>query len=313
MKYRILHSTRYQYALSVSNCYNLAYVLPRATERQRIDKLDIKVSPMATTRTIRSDYFGNQFLQFSIEKDHTELDVSITSEIFIKDVSTSINLDFGTPCAYVKYLLQNSKDWETLSAREFMLDSPMVQAHNDLAEYAAPSFSDDRPFLSAVMELTQRIFADFTYDPTFSDVATPLAEVLKHKRGVCQDFAHFAIGCLRSLGFPARYVSGYLETIPPPGQKKLVGADATHAWFAVYSPGEGWYEFDPTNNKITGEQHITTAWGRDYSDVTPLKGVIFGGGHSPQLFVSVDVRRIAEDFVQTQTQTQGQSQSQIQR
>jgi transglutaminase-like putative cysteine protease len=175
-----------------------------------------------------------------------------------------------------------------------MLNSPMVQQHTDLADYATPSFSDDRPFLSAVMDLTQRIFADFSYDPQFSDVATPLADVLKHKRGVCQDFAHLAIGCLRSLGYPARYVSGYLETLPAAGQEKLIGADATHAWFAVYSPGEGWYEFDPTNNKMTTEQHITTAWGRDYSDVSPLKGVIFGGGHSPQLQVSVDVQRVQE-------------------
>ncbi len=310
MKYRIIHSTRYRYALSVSNCYNLAYVLPRGTEKQRIENIDIKVSPAATTRNIRTDYFGNQFLQFSIEKDHTELDVSITSEIAIKESAVNINLDFGNPCTYVKYLLKNSKDWETLCAREYMLDSPMVQQHPDLAEYAAISFPDDRPFLSAVMDLTQRIFTDFIYDPEFSDVATPLADVLKHKRGVCQDFAHFAIGCLRSLGYPARYVSGYLETLPPPGQEKLVGADATHAWFAVYSPGEGWYEFDPTNNKITGEQHITTAWGRDYSDVAPLKGVIFGGGHSPQLFVSVDVRRIEDDFIPIQNQSQSQSQSQ---
>ena len=306
MKYRIRHTTRYQYALPVSHYYNLAYVLPRTTDRQRVDTIDIKLSPPATTSTNRSDYFGNQFLQFSIEKAHSELDVSITSEITIKDSSTSINLDFGNPCSYVKYLLQHSKDWDTLCAREFMLDSPMVQQHQDLADYAAASFSDDRPFLSAVMDLTQRIFTDFAYDPEFSDVATPLADVLKHKRGVCQDFAHLTIGCLRSLGYPARYVSGYLETLPAPGQEKLIGADATHAWFAVYSPGEGWYEFDPTNNKVTGEQHITTAWGRDYSDVTPLKGVIFGGGISPQLFVSVDVRRIEEDFFQTQSQSQSQ-------
>ncbi len=297
MKYRIHHKTRYQYTLPVSHCYNLAYVLPRATERQRIDDIKIEVSPKVSTRVQHTDYFGNHFLQFAIEKDHNELEVSITSELSIKDNTSNINLDFGTPCAYVKYLLQNSKDWETLCAREFMLDSPMVQQHQDLADYAASSFSDDRPFLSAVMDLTQRIYKDFTYDPQFSDVATPLADVLKHRRGVCQDFAHLAIGCLRSLGYPARYVSGYLETLPPPGQEKLVGADATHAWFAVYSSGEGWYEFDPTNNTITGAQHITTAWGRDYSDVTPLKGVIFGGGHSPQLLVSVDVQRVAENYI----------------
>jgi transglutaminase-like putative cysteine protease len=294
MKFIVRHSTRYKYALSVSNCYNVAYVLPRTTKNQTVKKTDVRISPLATTHTSQKDYFGNQYLQFSIENDHTELDVTITSTIQITDPNTSINLDFGTPCAYVKYLLQNSKDVETLAAREFILGSAMIQQHPDLAEYAAPSFNDERPFLSAVLELTQRIFNDFTYDPEFSDIATPLADVYKHKRGVCQDFAHFAIGCLRSLGYPARYVSGYLETVPPPGQQKLVGADATHAWFAVYSPGEGWYEFDPTNNKITGEQHITTAWGRDYSDVSPLKGVIFGGGHSPQLFVSVDVQRVVD-------------------
>ena len=292
MKYIVRHTTSYKYALSVSNCYNVAYVLPRTTATQQVDGIDIKISPVATTHNTRTDCFGNQFLQFSIEKDHRELELSITSNIEVKDIEANINLDFGNPCSYVKYLLENTKSIDCVNAREFILDSLMVQAQPYLAEYAGASFSDDRPFLSAVMDLTQRIFTDFTYDPEFSDVATPLAEVFKHKRGVCQDFAHFAIGCLRSLGYPARYVSGYLETLPPPGEEKLIGADATHAWFAVYSPGEGWYEFDPTNNKVTGEQHITTAWGRDYSDVTPLKGVIFGGGHSPQLFVSVDVQRV---------------------
>jgi len=294
MKYTVCHITYYKYALSVSNCYNLAFVVPRNTDTQHVESVDIKLSPVATSCNTRTDYFDNQYLQFSIEKDHTELELSVTSTIVVDDKITNSNLDFGTPCTYVKYLLQHRHDTETLNAREFMLDSPMVQQHPDLADYAASSFAGDRPFLSAVMELTQRIFHDFTYDPQFSDVATPLADVLKHRRGVCQDFAHLAIGCLRSLGYPARYVSGYLETLPPPGQQKLVGIDATHAWFSVYSPGEGWYEFDPTNNKITGEQYITTAWGRDYSDVTPLKGVIFGGGHSPQLHVSVDVQRVEE-------------------
>ena len=292
MKFIITHSTHYKYALSVSNCYNLAFVIPRNTHSQQVEAVSITLAPAATSSNTRTDYFGNQYLQFSVEKDHTELALSITSTIVMKEREANCNLDFGSSCVYVKYLLQNRGDKETLMAREFMLDSPMVQQHSDLAEYAAPSFAEDRPFLSAVMDLTQRIFTDFTYDSQFSDVATPLAEVLKHKRGVCQDFAHLAIGCLRSLGCPACYVSGYLETLPPVGEQKLVGADATHAWFSVYLPGEGWYEFDPTNNQTTNEQYITTSWGRDYSDVTPLKGVIFGGGHSPQLFVSVNVQRV---------------------
>lgn len=294
MKYKITHITRYQYALSVSNCYNIAYVIPRETEWQRVSNVSVQLSPVATTKHIREDYFGNQLVQFSIEHDHSELEVRVSSQVTVDEITYNPKLDFGNPCQYVIYLLANARDQATLNAREFMLDSPMVQAHPDLAAYAAPLFTSDRPFLSAVLALTQKIYAEFTYDPQFTDVATPLAEVFKHKRGVCQDFAHLAIGCLRSLGFAARYVSGYLETLPPPGQTKLVGADATHAWFAVYSPGEGWYDFDPTNNTITGEQHIVTAWGRDYSDVTPLKGVIFGGGHSPQLMVSVDVQRLED-------------------
>jgi len=296
MKYKVTHKTAYQYHLPVSQCYNMAYVLPRNTERQRVENMIIHNSPDVNNRYEHTDYFGNRFLQFAIEKDHTEMQLHITSEVEVKEKLNSINLDFGTPCAYVKYLLQHNRDWKTLSAREFLLDSPMVQHHNDLIDFTRDTFADDRPFLSAVMALTQQIFREFSYDASFSDVATPVADVLKHKRGVCQDFAHLAIASLRSLGFPAAYVSGYLETLPAAGQKKLIGADASHAWFAVYSPGEGWYEFDPTNNKMVDERYITTAWGRDYSDVTPLKGVIFGGGYSPTLSVSVDVSRISEDI-----------------
>lgn len=294
MKYLISHTTRYDYEQPVGSCYNLAYMLPRDTAQQKLKQVDIQVQPSIAMSNRRSDYFGNQVFQFSIEQDHTQLSVTVTSEVEIDKVQSNRNLDFGNTCTYARERLRESSDEACLNAREFLLDSPMIQQHPELAAYAAPSFADDRPFLSAVMELNERIYRDFIYDPEFSDVATPLSEVFKHKRGVCQDFAHFAIGCLRSLGYPARYVSGYLETLPPPGQEKLIGTDATHAWFAVYSSGEGWFEFDPTNNKMAGEQHITTAWGRDYSDVTPLKGVIFGGGQTHQLSVSVDVRRLTE-------------------
>ncbi|MEN9849778.1 MAG: hypothetical protein RL368_2518, partial [Pseudomonadota bacterium] len=143
-------------------------------------------------------------------------------------------------------------------------------------------------------DLMRRIFTEFTYDPHFTTIITPLSDVLLHRRGVCQDFAHLMIACLRSLGLAARYVSGYLETLPPPGQVKLQGSDASHAWLAVYVPGRGWIDFDPTNNQIPTNQHITTAWGRDYSDVTPLKGIIFGGGEH-LLSVSVDVNRATDE------------------
>ena len=294
MKFIVRHVTKYSYEQPVSSCHNIAYMVPRNTASQQLDTIAIAISPTASVSNTRTDYFGNQLYQFSIEQDHSELEVEVTSHIRVDEMPINRNLDFGNTCAYSKQRLQQSTDPECLTAREFLLDSPMIQQHADLAHYAAAFFPDDRPFLSAVMELTEKIYTDLTYDPGFSDVATPLSDVMKHKRGVCQDFAHFAIGCLRSLGYPARYVSGYLETLPPPGQEKLVGADATHAWFGVFSPGEGWFEFDPTNNKMASEQHITTAWGRDYSDVTPLKGVIFGGGKQHTLSVSVDVQRLAD-------------------
>ena len=163
-----------------------------------------------------------------------------------------------------------------------------------MRDYAIPSFPVGRPIVDAVDDLVKRIHRDFTYDPQFTTIATPLLDVLKHRRGVCQDFAHVAIACLRSLGLAARYVSGYIETIPPAGQARLVGADASHAWFSLYVPEWGWLDFDPTNNQMASDQHIILAVGRDYQDVTPLKGVLFGGGKH-QLDVSVDVERLPEN------------------
>ena len=158
-------------------------------------------------------------------------------------------------------------------------------------EYAYDSFAPGRPFLDAVQDLTHRIYQDFTYDPHFTTVITPLSEVFEHRRGVCQDFAHFALACLRGMGLAARYVSGYLETLPPPGQPKLQGADASHAWLSVYLPEQGWFDFDPTNDQPRTEQYITIGWGRDYGDITPVKGILYGGGDH-KLEVSVDVERI---------------------
>lgn len=298
MKFNLRHTTRYVYEQPVSSCHNLAYMLPRNTPHQQLHESLLITQPAPAVSTRRDDYFGNQLYQFSIETLHTELEVTATSVVEVSDPAATINLDFGNTCAYNRDLLYQNAFPENVAAREFLIDSPLVQQHPELAAYAASSFTDERPFLSAVMELTQRIYTDFTYDPVFTDVATPVQEVFKHQRGVCQDFAHLAIACLRSLGYPARYVSGYLETLPAPGEPKLIGADASHAWFAVYSPGEGWYDFDPTNNQMVGAHHITTAWGRDYSDVTPLRGVIFGGGNSHELSVSVDVQRLGVADVQ---------------
>jgi transglutaminase-like putative cysteine protease len=180
-----------------------------------------------------------------------------------------------------------------LAAREFCFESPLVPLSVDVRAYAEPSFRVGRPLVDAVAELIERIFEDFVYDPGFTTVTTPLEQVLGFRRGVCQDFAHLAIGCLRSMGLAARYVSGYLETAPPPGEERMIGADASHAWPSVFIPGWGWLDVDPTNDRIVGSTYVTTAWGRDYSDVSPLKGIVFGGGHSHTLDVSVDVARSA--------------------
>ncbi|WP_020683236.1 transglutaminase family protein [Marinobacterium rhizophilum] len=296
MIYRIRHLTEYVYQHPVSLCYNLAHLQPRNTSYQSCLSSKLQINPMPAYSRKRKDYFGNNIVHFSIEVPHRKLSVEITSEIRIDEnrASPELNLDLGNTCAQALEALQQSQTKSTLIAREFVLDSPMVKVMDALRDYAAPSFASDRPLLSAARELTHRIFTDFTYDPAFTTVATPLSDVLEHRRGVCQDFAHLAIGCLRALGFPARYVSGYLETLPPPGQVKMVGSDASHAWFSLYSPDEGWFEFDPTNDNMPAEQHITTAWGRDYSDVAPLRGVLFDGGKPQPPRVAVDVQRVED-------------------
>jgi transglutaminase-like putative cysteine protease len=276
----------------VTQCYNLANVVPRNTARQRCISNRIVVSPHPAVTRKRTDYFGNEAYHFEIQKTHKELVITSESEIQIDDLDRELNLDLGVSYREALDYLATTLNPETIEAREFLLNSPMVECSEALADYARPSFEPDRSLKSCVSDLTSRIFTDFAYDPHFTTVATPLTEVLEHKRGVCQDFAHLQVGCLRSIGIPAKYVSGYIETLPAPGEKKLVGADATHAWIAYFSPNEGWVEFDPTNDKPANSQHIVTALGRDYYDVTPVKGVIFGGGESPILSVSVDVSRL---------------------
>lgn len=292
MLYQVIHHTSYRYDEPVSQCLNLAFMLPRNTPRQSCLQADLSVSPAPATSLERSDYFGNRAYHFSIEREHRLLQVTSRTLVEVGAFSAGPELDLGNTCDQVRALLRNSRNPEVLLAREFALPSALATTNDELRDYAAPFFDGGRSFLSAVRELTQQIYREFNYEPGFSDVSTPLAEVFEHRKGVCQDFAHLAIACVRSMGFPARYVSGYLETMPPPGQQKLVGTDASHAWFAVYSPMEGWFEFDPTNDQMAGNQHIVTAWGRDYADVAPLRGVIFGGGESHQLTVSVDVNRV---------------------
>jgi transglutaminase-like putative cysteine protease len=286
--YRVQHVTRYAYEVPVVHAHHVCHLRPRQFDWQGVAKHDLEVIPPATATRRSADYFGNQVHLLEVSDNHDLLEVISSSVVEIQ----------ARPAA----TLQGGISWEEAAARlrsagalvsalEYCFDSPLVRAHPLLAAYAAPSFAPGRPLVEAVVEFNRRIFDEFTYETTATDVSTPLAQVLRERRGVCQDFAHVAIGCLRSLGLAARYVSGYLETKPPPGRPRLVGADASHAWAAVYIPGTGWLDFDPTNNVLPGSGHVTLAWGRDFSDVSPLKGVVLGGG-THRVTVSVDVQRV---------------------
>jgi transglutaminase-like putative cysteine protease len=245
------------------------------------------VVPEPRALTHQNDYFGNPIALFTIQEPHKKLSITVKHRIEVTP-SAPINLGESPPWEHVQNALKTERSASVLDAFQFTFDSNYVPRTLDLHAYAEPSFSHGRPLLEAAMDLTTRIHRDFRYDAKATTLATPVADVLKHRHGVCQDFAHLQIGCLRSLGLAARYVSGYLQTRVPAGRERLVGADASHAWISVYCPRMGWIDFDPTNNLIPSEQHITLAWGRDYDDISPIKGIILGGG-SHTMSIAVDV------------------------
>jgi transglutaminase-like putative cysteine protease len=287
MMYRIHHSTVYNYDEAVSVAHNLAHLLPRSAPRHVWLTSDLTIAPQPNKRTDRTDFFGNRITFFAIEEPHRSLNVTTTGTVELLPPEPLLLMP-QTPWEQVRQTLTADRRHETLHAYQYVFDSPFVKRHADLAAYGAPSFPAGRPLLEGLLDLTARINKEFTYDPEATTVATPVLEVLEKRRGVCQDFAHLQIACLRSLGLAARYVSGYLVTTPPPGRPRLVGADASHAWLSVYFPEVGWIDVDPTNNVMPSDRHITLAWGRDFHDVSPLSGVILGGGHH-HVTVQVDV------------------------
>jgi transglutaminase-like putative cysteine protease len=314
VKYRITHTTCYHYSQPVGLCQNEARLQPRDFWRQRCDSSRFDITPAPADFYERIDFFGNRVAYFAIQQPHTQLIVTAISEVTLFPKQNSVDLLNLMSWEQARSLLQETpaqgqaqsqqgqsqvqvqhqhqeQSPDILEARQYLLDSPMITVTPELADYAQSSFLPNRALVEVVGDLMGRIYKDFSYDPAFTTIATPLSDVLSHRRGVCQDFAHLAIGCLRAYGLAARYISGYVETLPEPGKQRLVGADASHAWFSVYSPGVGWLDFDPTNNTVPLDQHITLAWGRDYADVTPLKGIAFGGGQHT-LSVSVDVLRL---------------------
>ena len=290
MNFRISHSTQYTYSEPVSLCRNEACLLIRDTPWQRCSRSELQIEPLASDVRHRQDLFGNRISHFSIQHPHNKLTVTAVSDV---SVCTNPNILASAnqfPWETTKARLNTQRTPDIFDALPFLYDSPFAQRSGQLETYAMPSFLAGRPMGEAVFDLMQRIYRDFKYDPGFTTISTPLSKVLSDRRGVCQDFAHLGVACLRSMGLAARYVSGYIETLPPSGQERLVGADASHAWFSVYVADLGWVDFDPTNNKLLSDQHVTVAWGRDFSDVSPLRGVALGGGKH-KVSVSVDVAR----------------------
>jgi transglutaminase-like putative cysteine protease len=288
MKYRVVHTTSYQYETPISVSHNRVTLTPRESRGLRCLWHRLTVHPAPSWSIKRHDYFGNLVHVFGIEEGHSQLTVTAASQVEI--LPPVLPLAAATP---PWSWIANPGDWvqtdEQMTTAAFRYRSPRITPSERFRAYAQSSFPPDRPVLEAALELNARLHDDFQYDEESTDVHTSVEQAFELRRGVCQDFAQVQIALFRSMGLPARYVSGYLRTLPPPGQERLVGADQSHAWVALYcGPEAGWIDLDPTNRCLGGPQHVPIAWGRDYSDVVPFRGVFLGEGRH-HLEVSVDV------------------------
>jgi transglutaminase-like putative cysteine protease len=287
MEYLVRHRTTYRYLQDVSHSWHLAHLRPRTTPLQAVHDSSITLSLDTASRVAREDYFENPCELFSIDRPHTHLEVLAESRVTVQPAPERVSRN-SLAWEEVRTRLETPQDDEERDVVQYLFDSPMTKFHSDIAAYGSVSFPPRRPILSGAMELMNRIHKDFRYDTTVTDVSTPLDRVFEIRAGVCQDLAHVGIASMRAIGLPARYVSGYLLTAPPPGKPRLLGADASHAWFSVWAPPFGWVDLDPTNNVLVGESHVTSSWGRDYGDVAPVAGIILGG-HDHVVEVGVDV------------------------
>lgn len=287
MIYTVSHRTTYRYGDPVAISHHLLHLTPRGTAFQRCRDWALEIDPAPAVRRDDRDYFGNPVTFLTIQQSHDTLVLHATSSVEV--VKPAPIEPAHTPTVReIRARLARARESDALAALEFTFPSPYVPFEPELEAWAASSFPPERPFLEAAAELSSRIFREFRYDPRATSVATPVAEAFRLRRGVCQDFAHLAIACLRAQGLPARYVSGYLLTRPREGAERLLGADASHAWLAVWIPERGWVDLDPTNDLVVGEEHVTVAWGRDYGDVAPVSGTLFGGGrHTVEVAVDV--------------------------
>jgi len=287
MRYFVRHRTTYRYLQDVSHSWHLAHLRLRQTPVQTVQDSTITVSLETASHEARNDYFDNPCEWFSIDQPHTQLEIVAESHVTVGPRPNRVSRE-SLKWEEVRTLLEAPDTDEARDAVQFLFDSPMTKFQSDIASYAAVSFPPGRPLLTGAIELMNRIHKDFRYDTTVTDATTPVDRVFEIRAGVCQDLAHVGIAAMRSVGLPARYVSGYLLTQPPEGQPRLLGADASHAWFAVWAPPFGWVDLDPTNDLIVGEDHVTSSWGRDYGDVAPVAGIILGG-HDHVVEVGVDV------------------------
>ncbi|MBE0584428.1 MAG: transglutaminase family protein [Desulfofustis sp.] len=287
MKYAITHTTAYKYSEPASLSQNELFLYPRTTPYQLVENSSLSILPEPQYRHRRTDFFGNTVEVFMVQHPHDELVVRAHS-VVQTSVQTVPDQSATAPWEDVAKRLASHAHQADFDAVPFLFASPLITVGPQTQSYARISFTPGRPVLAAALDLMRRIYDEFSYDKTASTIDTTVVQILENRKGVCQDFAHLTISCLRSLGLAARYVSGYLETLPTPGKPKLIGSDASHAWVALFIPDFGWVDFDPTNNLVIGERHITLAWGRDYGDVAPVKGVVMGGGQH-RLTVNVDV------------------------
>lgn len=287
MMYRVAHNTGYKYSLPASLSQNELFLYPRNTPSQEVLESQVVIVPKPQYFHTRTDYFGNTAHVFMVQHPHNELAISVSSLVrTTRPVVPSPNTTM--PWEKVVERLAAHPTPNDLDAQQFVFESPLVPLSPEALRYVSPSFFPGTPVLTGAADLVRRIYTEFSYDKSASNVETTVKHVFTSRKGVCQDFALVAISCLRSLGLAARYVSGYLETLPPAGKPKLVGSDASHAWISVFVPDFGWVDLDPTNNLFANDTYITVAWGRDYGDVSPVKGVVMGGGMHV-LSVTVDV------------------------
>ena len=290
-RYHIVHETRYDYETPVSISRQLLHLTPRECPWQTCLAHRIAIDPEPGLDQIREDTFGNPVRQFAIESPHNSLLVRAESHVEVRSRQPAKALKTSPPWETVRDALVYGARPIQLDANTYLFESPYTRVKREFAAFAASSFAPRRPLLEAVHALMEKVFTEFKFDPEATSIATPVLTVLEERRGVCQDFAHLMLSCLRSTGLAARYVSGYLLTRPPPGKPRMIGADASHAWLSVFCPDEqggAWIDFDPTNNLLPDTEHVTLAWGRDFGDVSPLRGVILGGDHhAPKVAVTV--------------------------